>query len=90
MQEVLKVINQIANTSSRKEKEVILKQHKDNELLKDVFYFAFNPYILTGLSTKKITKKVKIHNIDRLTSFEEMISFTETLYFLAIASAFAL
>lgn len=59
MQEVLKIINQIASTSSRNEKEAILKQNKNNELLKDIFYFVFNPYILTGLSTKKINKKVK-------------------------------
>ena len=72
LEEVLKIINQIANTSSRNDKERILKENQDNELLKDVFYFVFNPYILTGLSTKKITKEVKIHNVDYFTSFEQM------------------
>ena len=57
--EVKRIIDSIANTSSRNEKEAILKQNKNNELLKDIFYFVFNPYILTGLSTKKINKKVK-------------------------------
>lgn len=59
MQEILNIINQIANTSSRNEKEVILKKYQDNKLLKDIFYFVFNPYILTGLSTKKINKITK-------------------------------
>ena len=59
MQEILKIINQIASTSSRNDKEAILKQHKNNNQLKDMFYFVFNPYILTGLSTKKINKKTK-------------------------------
>ena len=72
LEEVLKIVNQIANTSSRNDKERILKENQDNELLKDVFYFVFNPYILTGLSTKKITKEVKIHNVDCFTSFEQM------------------
>lgn len=61
MQEVLNIINQIAKTSSRNDKEAILKKHQNNQLLKDVFYFVFNPYILTGLSTKKIYKKAKEH-----------------------------
>lgn len=59
MQEVLNIINQIASTSSRNEKEAILKKYQDNKLLKDIFYFVFNPYILTGLSTKKINKITK-------------------------------
>lgn len=59
LQEILKIINQIAATSSRNGKEDILKKNKNNQLFKDVLYFVFNPYILTGISTKKINKKVK-------------------------------
>ena len=59
MQEVLSIINQLASTSSRNEKEDILKKNQSNEKLKDVFHFVYNTYILTGLSTKKINKKTK-------------------------------
>ena len=59
MQEVLKIVNQIASTSERNDKETILKKNQSNEKLKDVFYFIYNTYILTGLSTKKINKKTK-------------------------------
>ena len=59
MQEVLKIVNQIASTSGRNDKETILKKNQSNEKLKDVFYFIYNTYILTGLSTKKINKKTK-------------------------------
>ena len=72
MEQVLKVINQIASTSSRNEKEVTLKQNKENELLKDVFYFVFNPYILTGLSTKKINKRVNVQESIVYDFFEDM------------------
>jgi len=59
MQEVLSIMNQIASTSGRNDKETILKKNQSNEKLKDVFYFVYNTYILTGLSTKKINKKTK-------------------------------
>ena len=71
MQQVLSVVNQLASTSSRNEKESILKKNQSNELLKDVFYFVFNPYILTGLSTKKISKKTKEKGIV-LNTFDDM------------------
>lgn len=72
MEQVLKIINQIASTSSRNEKEVILKTNQDNKLLKDVFYFVFNPYILTGLSTKKINKKITGQEVVIYESFEDI------------------
>ncbi|MFA6778073.1 MAG: ATP-dependent DNA ligase [Bacilli bacterium] len=61
MREVLNIINLIANTSSRNEKEAILREHKDNKLFKDILYFVFNPYILTGISSKKIKKNIKLN-----------------------------
>jgi DNA ligase-1 len=61
MEELLQIINSIGATSSRNEKETILKQYQNNQLLRDVLHFVFNPYILTGLSSKKINKKVKLN-----------------------------
>jgi DNA ligase-1 len=68
MQNVLHIISEISNTSSRNEKEQILRTNKDNQLLKDVLYFVFNPYIVTGISKKKINKAVtytgcKLNNV---------------------------
>lgn len=60
MDNVLEILNQIKNTSSKNEKESILKEHKDNKLLTEVLYFVFNPFIVTGLSSKKINKKFTI------------------------------
>jgi DNA ligase-1 len=64
MLEEKRIIDKIANTSSRNEKESILKENKDNKLFKDILYFVFNPYILTGISKKKISKKVNIPNTE--------------------------
>jgi DNA ligase-1 len=59
MQKVIEIINEIANTSGRNDKEAILESNKDNELLKKVLKFVFDPFIVTGLSTKKINKSIK-------------------------------
>ena len=40
---ILAILNDLAATTSRKEKEYILKEHKDNALLKVVFWAAYNP-----------------------------------------------
>ena len=58
MQDIIKILNQIKNTSGRNDKEKILQDNKDNEQLKKVLEFLFNPYIVTGISTKKISKKL--------------------------------
>jgi len=42
---IYEIIESIASTSSTKEKQAILERNKDNELLKKVFYYAYNPRI---------------------------------------------
>ena len=45
-------------TSSRLEKEAILKQYQENSAVKGVLDFLFNPFIVTGISKKKLAKTV--------------------------------
>lgn len=56
--EIKEILDSIAATSGRNDKESILKQHKDNQELKDVIQFLYNPYIVTGISKKKLNKKL--------------------------------
>lgn len=58
MLKVKEILDSIAATSSRNEKEEILKKNKDNDLLRYVLYFVYNPYIVTGLSDKKMNKNI--------------------------------
>ena len=58
MKEVLEIINQIKATSSRNEKEAILKQHKDNEDLRYILDVVYNPYIILGIKDKKLKKMI--------------------------------
>lgn len=53
-----KILEKIKNTSSNNEKQGILEQNKNDELLKEILYFVYNPYFKTGLSSKKIKKKI--------------------------------
>lgn len=64
MREVYNIIDKIANTSSRNEKEEILKIHKNNQQLKNILKFVYDPFIITGISKKKINKDTII--VDRL------------------------
>ena len=71
MKKIQEILNQIANTSSRTEKERILEENKNNQLLKGILYFVYNPYILTGLSSKKINKKIKVNPMNYINSIED-------------------
>lgn len=58
MEEVIKLFKQIQNTSSLNDKKVIITANKDNELFKKCLRFLLDGSIITGISTKKINKKV--------------------------------
>ena len=57
MDEVIKIFKELQNSSGKRLQEII-NENKNNSLFRDVLFFLYNPYIITGLSTKKINKKV--------------------------------
>ena len=50
------LVKKLINTSSRNEKESILSEYKDDEEIKEILNFVYNPYIITGISKKKVEK----------------------------------
>ena len=58
MEEVIKIFKQIQETSSINDKKAIIAANKDNELLKKCLVFLLDGNVITGLSAKKIAKKV--------------------------------
>ena len=52
------LFNKLQLTSSRLDKEQILVENKDNQLFVEVIKFLYNSYIVTGISSQKIEKKV--------------------------------
>lgn len=61
LKEVKEIFDEIANTSGKKSKETIIKQNADNELFLECLKFLLDSNITTGLSKKKINKKVKVY-----------------------------
>jgi len=51
---ILQILNELAATSSRLEKEAIILREKDNELLKQVYFLAYDPF--TQFYQRKIPK----------------------------------
>lgn len=58
--DVYSIFNELMNTSSRLEKERILRDNCDSTLFKSVLRFVLDPMIVTGISSKKIKKDVNI------------------------------
>jgi len=59
MNKVKKIFNLLKSTNSKIEKQNIIRENKDNEKFTDTLVFLLSPYVLTGLSVKKINKKVQ-------------------------------
>jgi len=78
MEKVLEIVEQLQGTSGRNDKEYILKQNQSNELFKKVMHFIYNPYILTGISKKKISKKLKLPTESSTLSIIEVMDYLQS------------
>lgn len=58
MKHIQEFFNKLQSTSSRLDKESILREYQKDENIKRVVYFLFNPYIVTGISKKKFYKDI--------------------------------
>lgn len=58
MLEVIRLFKEIQNTSSLNDKKAIITANKDNELFKKCLVFLLSPSVLTGISDKKLGKKI--------------------------------
>lgn len=58
MAEVIRLFKQIQATSSINDKKEIIASNKNNKLFKECLKFLLDGNIVTGISTKKIKKKV--------------------------------
>lgn len=81
MEEVIKLFKQIQETSSLNEKKAIIIANKDNELFKKCLRFLLDGNIITGISTKKISKKVSPsselapHHLSAYSTFEDVMDY---------------
>ena len=52
MNDVFKILDEIGKDSSRTAKEKLLKENINNDDLKKVLYYTFNPYLIFGIGAK--------------------------------------
>ena len=58
MEKIIEIFKRIQETSSTNDKKEIIAANKDNELFKKCLVFLLDGNVITGLSVKKIAKKV--------------------------------
>lgn len=63
------LVEKLQINSSRLAKEDLLKQY-DNDLNRALLHFVFNPYIITGISKKKVEKYKGKVNVNELSIFD--------------------
>ena len=56
-------INDITASNSRKYKQEILSNYAEDEDIKYILHFVYNPYITTGISTKKLERVVGVDEV---------------------------
>ena len=78
MEEVIKLFKQIQGISGLNDKKAIITANKDNELFKRCLKFLLDGNVVTGISSKKLSKKVNV-NIENTfnDTFEDCVSYLE-------------
>lgn len=56
LEEFKTFVDKLKESNSRLHKEAVLKEYADNDNVKEIMKFIFNPYIVTGISKKKFYK----------------------------------
>jgi DNA ligase 1 len=74
---VFEIFNQLQSTNSKIEKSKILTENSDNILFKETLKWLLNPFVLTGISDKKLSKTVAVLDniIIGLTEWSEVMEY---------------
>lgn len=74
---VVEIINGLRGTTKNTEKTAILKENKDNELLKRVLYYTYNSYMKYGVSEKIFDNMAFVTN--KQSSYTDIFELLDTL-----------
>ena len=77
MTKVKEIFTQLQSTNSKLEKQKIIKDNADNQQFTDTLVFLLSPYVLTGMSERKINKKVGAVR-GAITSWKNAIEYLST------------
>lgn len=76
MTNVFKIFSQLQSTTKKTEKIEILKANKRNILFTDTLKWLLNPFVITGISTKKLNKLVK-YDTTPIQTWRDMMMYLE-------------
>ena len=74
----IEICNLLQSTSSKKDKEQILKDNTNNDEFKSIMQFVFDSFIVTGISTKKLNKPISINATHKLDSISDVINYLKS------------
>lgn len=79
MENIIKIFNDIKNTSGRLDKEQILRDNQDNEEFKYFLKFLLDPFIITGIGKKKLQKfmKTETETLNTFKNFKEVTEYVQ-------------
>lgn len=70
------ILKRLKDIPGKKAKAAFLGEQIQNEELKDILHFVFNPFIVSGISTKKLTKRVEPAS-SHITSIKELLNYIQ-------------
>ena len=76
MTNVFKIFSQLQSTTKKTEKIEILKANKRNILFTNTLKWLLNPFAITGISTKKLSKSVK-YDTTPIQTWRDMMMYLE-------------
>lgn len=84
MEEVIRLFLKIQGTRSLNEKKAIITENKSNELFKKCLKFLLDGNVVTGISDKKLKKKISNRNYSEITKTEDIChSFEDIMNYLS-------
>ena len=69
--------NEITQNNSRKYKQEVLRKYKDDEVIKKYLKIAFDPYVVYGISTKKLNKIVGGYSFTDIETVFDLFDYLE-------------
>lgn len=71
-------VNEINSSNSRLHKESVLEKYKDEDEIKEIIKFIYNPYIVTGISSKKANRYDYVV-VKEIFSDDELLYYTDIM-----------
>lgn len=79
---IKRIFDELQSTNSTKLKQGILKENEGYQNFKEILHFLLNPYIITGMSDKKINKVLNLSGIQDINLKYSLASFPQLLTYI--------